>query len=236
MILKLSDNYLSYQLCGEGKPLILLHGNGENSSIFDCIIKQLSKHFTIYAIDSRNHGKSSVTGEISYELMADDLIGFISKLDLQHPYVLGFSDGAIVALLAELDHPDIFAKMILLGINLQPSDFLEHTYNDILNEHDETHSPLLALMINEPNISLESLRNVNCPILLINGENDIFRKDLVTDILRMLPDGAVIEIKGHTHESYIMHNDLIADVVVEFLNNRIISKKNFFTILSNKSL
>ena len=47
---------LHYEQSGSGRPLILLHGNGESSAIFDAAIPLLAERFTVYAIDSRGHG------------------------------------------------------------------------------------------------------------------------------------------------------------------------------------
>lgn len=48
---------------GEGKPLILLHGNGEDSSIFEKFAERFSKDYRIIAIDTRGHGKTPMGEE-----------------------------------------------------------------------------------------------------------------------------------------------------------------------------
>ena len=50
---------LYYEKKGEGAPLIMLHGNGESHEIFDEATEVLKRKFTVYAIDSRGHGKRS---------------------------------------------------------------------------------------------------------------------------------------------------------------------------------
>ena len=62
-----NDISLHYELYGQGSPIILLHGNREDNSIFDKLIEKLKENYTVYAIDSRCHGNSSDTKEISYE-------------------------------------------------------------------------------------------------------------------------------------------------------------------------
>ena len=56
MNLQTSKVNLYYEKYGEGQPLILLHGNGENHKIFEKSIAVLKEHFTVYALDSRGHG------------------------------------------------------------------------------------------------------------------------------------------------------------------------------------
>ena len=50
-----------YEKIGTGKPLILLHGNKEDHTIFNKLTASLKNSFTVYSIDSRGHGKSSST-------------------------------------------------------------------------------------------------------------------------------------------------------------------------------
>ena len=87
---------LYYETFGEGQPIILLHGNQETHEIFDKLIDKLKDNYKVYAIDSRCHGKSENTKEISYNLMSDDIIEFIKKLNIDKPILYGFSDGGII--------------------------------------------------------------------------------------------------------------------------------------------
>lgn len=52
------DIKLHYTEQGEGDPLILLHGNGEDGTYFCNQIKFFAKQYTVYAVDTRGHGKS----------------------------------------------------------------------------------------------------------------------------------------------------------------------------------
>ncbi|MFV0329106.1 MAG: alpha/beta fold hydrolase [Dysgonomonas sp.] len=101
MKIEVNNIILNYIKEGAGKPVILLHGNGEDHHIFDKLIVKLKQNFTIYAIDSRNHGESQMTDDYSYETMAEDIYQFIQKLSLKDVSVIGFSDGAIISILLE---------------------------------------------------------------------------------------------------------------------------------------
>ena len=63
---------LHYEVSGEGHPLIMLHGNGEDISIFEKALPLLEKHFRVYRIDSRCHGESTDKVPLHYDLIADD--------------------------------------------------------------------------------------------------------------------------------------------------------------------
>ena len=68
---------LYYEVVGSGQPLIMLHGNGEDHTIFDKAAAILSEHFTCYLLDSRGHGQSSPVEDLSYRVMAELLRSLI---------------------------------------------------------------------------------------------------------------------------------------------------------------
>lgn len=70
MFVQLNSIKMYYKRYGSGRPLILLHGNGEDHTIFREVIKPLSKNFTLYLPDARGHGRSSGTEEFHYVDMA----------------------------------------------------------------------------------------------------------------------------------------------------------------------
>ena len=206
---------LSYTQSGSGHPFILLHGNGEDRHIFDKLVQRLEQHYTVYAIDSRNHGESSLTDDYSYQTMAEDIYLFVEQLQLNGAYILGFSDGAIIALTLELAHPKTFAKMALLGMNLKPSDFKEENLAYLKEEYAKTHDKLLKLMLEEPNIELEELRKVQIPALVIAAEYDLYHAGLYTNIVKEFAAAAYVEMKGHDHGSYVIGQDILYPIILE---------------------
>ena len=68
------------EVSGQGPAVVLLHGNGANLHFFDALTALLEPWYTVYRLDSRRHGKSEKTKEISYDLMAQDTAAFIQAL------------------------------------------------------------------------------------------------------------------------------------------------------------
>ena len=58
------DIDLHYEARGSGKPLILLHGNGESSAYFEKQLPVFAKHFHVFAVDTRGHGQSPRVGSV----------------------------------------------------------------------------------------------------------------------------------------------------------------------------
>lgn len=216
MYIEVNNTRLFYQESGQGRPLLLLHGNGEDHHIFDEIAPFLAAHFHIYAIDSRNHGQSAKQEDYSYQSMADDIAAFIHTLSLPCPHLLGFSDGAIIALLLALKEPALLSHLALLGVNLSPQDFKEEIYQEIAEEYAATHDPLLALMLNEPQIELASLCHIKNPCFVIAGEHDIYKPQLFSDIAAALPNSQLQIMARHDHSSYIVDSSLLAGALLDF--------------------
>ena len=68
---------------GQGDPLILLHGNGENCDYFVGQIDAFSRYYHVYALDTRGHGKTP-RGEAPFTIrqFADDLLSFMDEHDI----------------------------------------------------------------------------------------------------------------------------------------------------------
>src|SRR6202012_544340 len=87
------------EIYGEGKPLLMIHGNGGDISAFTKNIPYFAKKYKVIVADSRAHGKSyDVKDSLSFEMMADDFAELLNTMHIDKSYVIGWSDGGINAL------------------------------------------------------------------------------------------------------------------------------------------
>lgn len=207
---------LFYKQSGSGHPLILLHGNGLDHSIFDELTEKLQKHYTVYAIDSRNHGQSDQAEGYSYRDMAGDVYGFIQTLGLGKVYLLGFSDGAVIAMLLALEHMEVLEKVAFLGLNRKPSDLREKSIAYYQKNYAETGNRLYKLVLDEPNVEREDLAAITIPVLLMAAEREMFRDGLFEELSVDFPNVRAKLVLGHKHETYLVHNDLIYPDLLDF--------------------
>ena len=112
-----------YLLCGKGPALILLHGGlGTAQLNWGDYILELSENFTVYALDTRGHGRSTNPHDLfSYQQFSSDLSVFIKKLNLENPIVCGWSDGSQTALEHALNYPGEVTRYILGGVFIEQS-------------------------------------------------------------------------------------------------------------------
>ena len=72
---------LHYEEKGTGQPMVLLHGNGEDSSYFKNQIEYFSKKYRVIAVDTRGHGKSERgTAPFTLRQFARDLKSFLDEM------------------------------------------------------------------------------------------------------------------------------------------------------------
>lgn len=216
MNITLNGANIFYKKSGVGHPLILLHGLDLDHTIFDELSAKLSQHYTVYVMDNRNHGQSEKTDDYSYEAMADDVYALIQTLNLGKVYLLGFSDGAVIALHVALRHLDVLEKIAFLGLNLKPSDLNDACTNYYKSMYEKTKSPLYRLVLESPHIELEELSSITIPTLLMAAEREIFRQGLFQELFSAFPNVTGKEVAGHKHETYLVHQDLLYPDLMEF--------------------
>lgn len=208
---------LFYEKQGNGYPLIMLHGNGENHSMFNATAKLLSKDFCVYRIDSRGHGQSQPVDELSYYDMCEDVAAFIKKKHIEKPVLYGFSDGGIIGLLVASKYPEMLSKLIVSGANAKPSGLQDKFVADITAEYECTHSPLLLMMMTQPDITPAMLHRIKIPVLMTAAETDLVKETHTYAIAKQLENCQVIIVPGETHDSYVANNPKLYEVIAPFL-------------------
>ncbi|MDD6074603.1 MAG: alpha/beta fold hydrolase [Clostridium sp.] len=196
---------------GEGKPLVLLHGNGEDSSYFKAQIEFFSKWYHVIAVDTRGHGQSPRgTGPFTLKRFAEDLQELLYGRGLSKVILLGFSDGGNIALLFTLKYPQMVERLILNGANLSPFGVKPLVQLPVVagygasavlslggrSKKQQKNRELLGLMVKEPWIPVEKLKEIKAPTLVIAGTRDMIRDAHTRRIAKALPKGELKILPG----------------------------------------
>lgn len=217
MYIHINRQILYYEKTGEGAPILLLHGNGEDHAIFDALIPRLEYDHTVYAIDSRGHGASNPTEDYTYPGMAEDIAQFITSLEIESPILYGFSDGGIVGLLLALHYPGLISKLIISGANLNPHGMKWTFLHKIKQHYKKTGSPLDRLMLEEPDIDASELARIQIPVLVLAGSSDIIKPAHTKLIAESLPYSQLRIIEGEDHGSYIVHSSKLYSKISDWV-------------------
>ena len=198
------DITLHFTESGAGEPLVLLHGNGEDSTYFEHQMGLLARRFRVFALDTRGHG-GSPRGAAPFTLdqFACDLAGFLDTRGIGAAHLLGFSDGANVALLFALAHPSRVKSLVLNGGNLFPEGLEPEVrakdagaLAQARAAGDERQMELLRLMTDEPRIRPAELGTIRVPTLVVAGTDDMITPAHTLLIAQSIPGAQLRFVEG----------------------------------------
>lgn len=218
---------------GTGKPLLMIHGNGGSINAFENNIPYFAKHYKVIVADSRSQGKSlDPQDSLSFEMMADDEAALLNALHIDSAYIVGWSDGGIIALLLAQRHPEKVIKFAATGANLWPDstdvDIFPSDYKNEKQQFDTTNiknlvTPKLKndwkmflLDWLQPNISLASLHSIQCPSLIICGDHDVIKIEHTVLIYQNIPHAYLWVVPNSSHSTFQDHRDEFDKQVDEF--------------------
>jgi len=207
---------INYEKIGAGKPLLFIHGNGGDYHTFDVLAESLKDEFSVYLLDSRNHGQSSMTSSFHYMDMAVDVVSFIRSMNLKDVSLFGFSDGGIVGLMMASFYPSVLSHLMIAGANLFPSGLKKNELKIMTEEYEKSKNPYLKMMIDEPNLSNQDLNRIHIPTLVLAGEYDVIRKNHTMKIHRQIPNSKVEICTGMNHDNYITNSTYLKTLIIQF--------------------
>lgn len=203
------DIELNYIELGEGFPLVLLHGNGEDHTYFERQMEPFAQKYRVIAVDTRGHG-GSPRGEAPFTLeqFAEDLRDFLDEKGIKKCCLLGFSDGGNIALIFALKYPQYIEKLIVNGANLDPSGLkrsvrmknqLSWTALKAVKGSDpekQAKFEMLDLMVSQPHIDPMALRALRMPALVVAGEQDMVLESHTRAIAAPIPGAKLAILPG----------------------------------------
>jgi 3-oxoadipate enol-lactonase len=125
---KVNDINMYYEVHGEGEPVVLICGLGNDISPYRRIISLLSEKYMVLAFDNRGAGRTDKP-DIPYfiEMMADDTAGLMDALNIKGAHILSFSLGGRIAAALALKYPDRVRSLILVSTFVKRIDRMNLT-------------------------------------------------------------------------------------------------------------
>ncbi len=216
---------------GQGEPLILLHGNGENCDYFKGQIEVFARCYHVYAPDTRGHGKTP-RGNAPFTIrqFADDLLAFMDLHGIEKAHLLGFSDGGNIAMIFAMRYPDRVDCLILDGANLDARGVKRSVQIPIeigyriarlfarKSESARLKAELLGLMVNDPDVRPEELTRIRAKTLVVAGTRDMIREDHTRLIAAGIPGSSLAFVEG---DHFVANKcpEAFNRVVLDFLQN-----------------
>ena len=217
MYIEVNGITLFYEVSGSGPAILLVHGNGEDHRIFDETAELLKNDYRVYALDSRDHGKSTRVKTLGYDEMAEDVAEFVRKMKLEKPYFCGFSDGGIIGIIAAIRYPELFSKLVLCGANAYPQGLKWYWFKLFALMETLSHDHKLQMLLKEPWITPKELESISVPALILAGEGDMIRESHTRYLASKIKGSSLRILPGEGHGSYIVHSRKLYYFMRKFL-------------------
>ncbi len=228
-----------YATYGSGSPVILLHGGFGHSGNWSYQISDiLAAGHRVILIDSRGHGRSTRDARpYTYELMASDVLAVMNTLHLERAALVGWSDGACIALILADQAPSRVAGAFFFGCNMDPSGLKQiNERNPLLHRclgrhamdyaelsptpdqfNDFAHA-VRIMMTTQPNYTAEDLARVSVPVAIVQAEHDEFIKDEHAEYLaRSIPNAKLVILKGVSHFAPLQRPRIFNEPMLAFI-------------------
>ena len=210
-----------YELHGEGRPLVLLHGTLSTIDVdFGGIIPSLAKGHQVIGVEQQAHGHTAdIDRPLSIQQWADDTAALLGHLGIERADLFGYSSGSTVALQLAIEQPQLVGKLVLASASyrldglhpglmdniqgLKPEHLagtpFEQDYAKVAPNPGDW--PKLIEKISRmdadlPEWTADDIRNLAAPTMLIIGDSDIVKPEHAVEMFRLLGGGVIGDLAG----------------------------------------
>jgi len=225
---------------GAGSPVILLHGGLANGEYWGSQVPALVRdHHRVILIDSRGHGRSTRDERpFTYELMASDVVAVMDALGLKRSAVVGWSDGAIIALVMALKYPDRLTGAFAFAANMDPSGVKSDTETNPTfarferqcggdyrrlsatpGDYAAFQAAIERMWDKEPNYSATDLARISAPVAIVDGDHDeAIKSDHTEYLARSIPGARLIILPGLSHFAMLQNPAVFNAAMLGFVD------------------
>jgi len=230
-------NLYSYEWENDGEAVLLLHGGLSKTSSWDYImVPPLEDNFHIFAYDRTAHGfTGDQEGSLHFAFQTREAIAFLEDVVKSPAHLIGWSDGGIIALLIAILRPDLVKSIVAIGANYHfngVSQIFEEVeisledqaeYNLISPDAPHTllekTNRMHAIWNSEPTLTLTQISTIQCPVLVLVGDDDVINHSHTVELYEALPFGQLAIIPGSSHVVVKEKPELMNAVILQFLTD-----------------
>ncbi|WP_295714239.1 alpha/beta hydrolase [Mucilaginibacter sp.] len=208
-----------YEVYGEGKPLVLLHGAFMTIEMnWGQLIPELSKTRKVIAIELQGHGHTPFSDrKLDITTLASDVEGVMNHLKIDSADVAGYSMGGSVAYQLVVKSPKRVKKLVIISSTYKTSGWLPVVNNGFKGFKPEffNNTPLqvaydavapdktkwtkfieqMIVFAGEPfNVGDANIAKITSPVLLISGDNDGLDKVELMKTYQLLGGGIAADL------------------------------------------
>jgi pimeloyl-ACP methyl ester carboxylesterase len=227
-----------YEICGTGRPLVLIHGGGSTiESTFGRILPELARKRQVIAVELQAHGHTlDIDRPLSFAQDADDVAALLKQLHIENTDIMGFSNGGTTALQIAFRHPGLVNRLVLASAlfkrdGMQPGFFEGFRHASLESMPQPLKDAYLranpdpkglqtmfdrdvARMVAFKDIRAEEIKAIQAPTLVINGDSDMVRPEHALELSRTLPHSKLAILPG-------AHGECIGEICAVDRNSKI---------------
>ena len=210
-----------YERHGEGRPLVLLHGNLSTIGVdFGGIIPSLAKGRQVVGVEQQAHGHTAdIDRPLSIQQWADDTAALLGHLGIERADLFGYSSGSTVALQLAIEQPQLVGKLVLASASyrldglhpglmdniqgLKPEHLagtpFEQDYAKVApnpGDWPKLIEKITRMDADLPEWTADDIRNLAAPTMLIIGDSDIVKPEHAVEMFRLLGGGVIGDLAG----------------------------------------
>jgi pimeloyl-ACP methyl ester carboxylesterase len=209
-----------YEVYGEGRPLILLHGAFYTIGMnWGQMIPELSKNRKVIAIEMQGHGHTPFSDrKLSITTLASDVERVMDYLKIDSADVAGYSMGGSVAYQFAVQSPERLKKLVIISSTYKSSGWLPVVNSGFKNFKPELfdNTPIKAAydavapdktkwtkfleqmfaFAEVPfNVGDSNISKISAPVLIISGDNDGLDKIELMKTYELLGGGVSADLE-----------------------------------------
>jgi pimeloyl-ACP methyl ester carboxylesterase len=217
---QVGDLNMYYEVQGQGRPLVLLHGAYMTADTFGPLLPGLAEAHQVIVPEMQGHGRTAdVNRPITYEQMADDTAALVRHLEIESADFVGYSMGGAVALQVAIRHPELVRKLAMLSSgfasdsahpealemfpSISPEMFagspIEEEYKRLAPNPDDFPNlvwKLKELDTTEFSWPEEDIRAITAPTLIVVGDSDVVTLEHIVRLFRLRGGGVMGDLSG----------------------------------------
>lgn len=216
-----------YQIIGTGKPLFFIHGNSGSHRYFKKQVDFFKNKYQLILMDTRDHGRSiNRSDQLTFGQIMTDILTILKHENIKKVSLIGFSDGANIALTFSSYYRKLVESVILVSPNitfkqLKPVQrFYSKLFFDITDKllHWKKRARVAKLAITDLPIFKRQFKNWDVPTLIVVGEYDIMETQKIKEFAQKVPNAMFTIIKKCPHSIPVLKPKTFNRLASNFLN------------------
>lgn len=224
-----------YEWADNGEAVLLLHGGLSQTSHWDSsILPAVQDDFHVFAYDRTGHGfTGDAVQSFHFDYQLSEAISYLEDVVKEPAHLIGFSDGGIIALMAAIKRPELVKSIVAIGANYHhsgtvsilqdwnPSDEDRAEYAitspDAPHTLNEKIKKMQKIWKSEPDISLTDIAKIECPVLVLVGDDDVIKHSHSIQLYEALPLGQFAVVPGTSHILPKEKPEIVNAIISQFL-------------------